>query len=42
MIRGLLATAGLLGRLTATASNGSNARRVRWRGRDGQWHWAAV
>jgi hypothetical protein len=43
MFRAILEAAGLI---RSTAANGRpfgrTGRRARWRGSDGQWHWAAV
>jgi len=41
MFRALLEAAGLI-RSTDNSPLGRTARRARWRGSDGQWHWAAV
>jgi hypothetical protein len=39
MLKTILEAAGLIRRAGATKPA---ARRARWRGRDGQWYWAAV
>lgn len=42
MFRAILEAAGLIRSSAKSRPLGRTARRARWRGSDGQWHWAAV
>lgn len=42
MFRAILAAAGLIRSTTHVKPPQVRVRRARWRGRDGQWQWAAL